>query len=62
MDSIDLNDEYIDKTVENILAGETLHNQRLNYALKTMVYAYIAGHCLKGVEVNLKLLKESKED
>lgn len=57
MDQIELNDGYIDSTVSTILSGETNNVEKVTYALKTMVYAYIAGHSLMKVKDNLELLK-----
>lgn len=54
-----LQDDQIEKTVTEVLTNEEQTvKQKLVYALKVMVYAYILGKCLKQINNNLELLKK----
>ena len=56
MDQRELNDEYIEETILNILK-DTDHQEKLLPALKVMVYAYVSGKCLKQIKINLSKLR-----
>ena len=60
MDEMSLNEENIDRVIEDLLKSEDEGNhQRLQLALKVMVYAYIAGRCLEQIAYNLSELRKS---
>lgn len=53
-----LQDEEIENVITDVLKNEEQTvKQKLIYALKVMVYAYILGKCLKQINENLNLLK-----
>jgi hypothetical protein len=56
MDQRELNDEYIEETILNILK-DTDHQDKMLPALKVMVYAYVSGKCLKQIKINLSKLR-----
>lgn len=57
LDVISLSDEDINKVIDEILENEVENKEKLNIALKVMVYAYITGRSLKQVNKNLEILK-----
>lgn len=58
MDQKELNDEYIEETILNILKDrEEVHQEKLLPALKVMVYAYVSGKCLRQIKINLARLR-----
>ena len=52
------NDDYISEVIDQILENEEIYKEKLAYALKVMVYAYVSGNCLKQIKLNLDKLKE----
>ena len=54
-----LNDQEITKTIKKVLNKENnIHKDRLILALKTMVYGYYSGKCIKQVNTTLNELRE----
>lgn len=57
--TITLDDERIEEVIRQAIDAEEVKNQeKLIYALKVMVYAYINGKCLLQINMNLEKLKE----
>lgn len=53
-----IEDGEIEKAINDVLKNEELVvKEKLVYALKVMVYAYMSGKCLKQISVNLAKLK-----
>lgn len=53
-----IEDEKIEEAIEEVLKNEeSIAKQKLVYALKVMVYAYISGKCLKQININFNKLK-----
>lgn len=57
MDDKTIDDKMIDGVVKKILKNID-NKDRLSYALKVMVYAFISGNCLKHIKLNLKELRK----
>ena len=57
LDKTSVDKDDINKVIDEILENEVENKEKLNIALKVMVYAYITGRSLKQVNKNLEILK-----